>query len=107
MSLLEYLPAIYHDPTDGDDPAHGGQFLRQFLWPFERIMLCAQGGAGIRSFAEAINRIHLLFDAESTPEAFLNWLAGWVTMSGATGAETVRLATGLVMVPRLLAMTML
>ena len=88
MSLLEYLPAIYQDPTDGDDPAHGSQFLRQFLRPFEQVLLAAPGGtgngragAGIRPLADAIAQIHLLFDAESAPEAFLPWLASWVALA--------------------------
>jgi phage tail-like protein len=92
MSLLDYLPAIYQDLTDGDDPAKGGQFLGQFLQPFERVMLSSQCDAlrgkgtdgppaDIESLEDKIARINLLFDAESTPEAFLNWLASWVALA--------------------------
>jgi phage tail-like protein len=92
MSLLELLPAIYQDPTDGADPVHGADFLRQFLWPFEQVLLSSKpapdtaaaighAGAHIQPLAEAIERLYLLFDPESTPEAFLPWLAGWVALT--------------------------
>ena len=92
MSLLEYLPAIYQDPTDGDDPAQGSLFLSRFLLAFEGVMLSRQGDAlretvpgmpagEVESLEDEIARIHLLFDAERTPEAFLYWLAGWVALT--------------------------
>jgi phage tail-like protein len=85
MSLLEYLPAIYQDPTEGSDPGQGAQFLNQFLAAFERVMLSGQGDApreaALEPLEEEIARIHLLFDAESTPEEFLHWLAGWVALA--------------------------
>ena len=81
MSLLDYLPAIYRDPTDGDDPK-GGQFLGQFLEPFEHVMLFGAGTAAhIESLEDEIARIDLLFDADNTPEEFLNWLASWVALA--------------------------
>jgi phage tail-like protein len=85
MSLLEYLPAIYQDPSEGSDPGQGAQFLNQFLDAFERVMLSGQGDAPREAapepLEEKIARIHLLFDAESTPEEFLHWLAGWVALA--------------------------
>ena len=81
MSLLDYLPAIYQDPTDGDDSAKGPLFLSDFLLPFERIMLSAQSGAAHASLADEVARIDRLFDPESTPELFLNWLAGWLALA--------------------------
>lgn len=90
MSLLEYLPAIYQDPTDGDDPQHGDQFLRQYLSVFERVMLIPseEPGRGAhresttdpRALEAEIVGIHALFDPETTPESFLKWLAGWVAL---------------------------
>jgi phage tail-like protein len=92
MSLLDYLPAIYQDPTDGNDPANGAQFLRRFLLPFEQVMLSRQGDAlpaagpyrragDFEPLEDEIAQIHLLFDAESTPEEFLHWLASWVALA--------------------------
>jgi phage tail-like protein len=92
MSLLEYLPAIYQDPSDGDKPSKGGGFLGQFLLAFERVMLsgakdprrhASQDSAAvdIQSIEDEIVGIHLLFDAERTPERFLNWLASWVALA--------------------------
>jgi phage tail-like protein len=92
MNLLDYLPAIYQDPTDGANPVHGREFLRQFLQPFEHMLLSAPDrtpdiaargwmGAGIQPLADKIARVHLLFDPETTPEAFLYWLAGWVALT--------------------------
>jgi phage tail-like protein len=42
MRLLEYLPAIYHDPTDGDDPSQD-IFLGRFLMAFQAVMLSSEG----------------------------------------------------------------
>jgi phage tail-like protein len=91
MSLLDYLPAIYQDPTEGDDPAGGAQFLSDFLDAFERVMLSRQSdtltgsapdrpSGAIGSLEDEIARIHLLFDAQTTPEQFLTWLASWVAL---------------------------
>lgn len=38
MSLIEYLPAIYQDPSDGEELG-AAQFLIRFLWAFERILV--------------------------------------------------------------------
>lgn len=83
MSLIEYLPAIYQDPTDGDE-AGGRLFLRDFLSAFERLLL-SSGGAhrpavDPEPLEDEIARIPALFDAERAPEQFLNWLAGWVAL---------------------------
>jgi phage tail-like protein len=43
MRLLEYLPAIYQDPTDGDDPSED-IFLGRFLMAFQAVMLSSEGG---------------------------------------------------------------
>ncbi len=85
MSLLVCL-AIYQDPEAGvRSEAQGAQFLNQFLDAFERVMLSGQGDAPREAapepLEEKIARIHLLFDAESTPEEFLHWLAGWVALA--------------------------
>ena len=81
MSLLDYLPAIYQDPSDGEEPANGPQFLSGFLLPFEWIMLSAQAGAAHESLQDEVAHMDRLFDPHSTPEPFLNWLAGWVALA--------------------------
>ena len=42
MSLLNYLPAIFQDQTDGDDPSRD-KFLERFLEAFETILLSRRG----------------------------------------------------------------
>jgi phage tail-like protein len=92
MSLLEYLPAIYQDPREGDDSSQAAKFLSQFLLAFERVLLSQtsdthralsqdQPAGDIEPLEDEIAGIHLLFDADRTPERFLNWLAGWVALS--------------------------
>jgi len=81
MSLLDYLPAIYQDPSDGEDSAKGSPFLSGFLLPFEWIMLSTQGGAAHESLQDEVAHIDRLFDPRITPEPFLNWLAGWVALA--------------------------
>ena len=100
-SLIEYLPAIYQDPSDGGAPADQTQFLPQYLNGFERVLLTGardapsqfdqgrpatelrkQGSGGdIDPLENEITSLHLLFDPERTPERFLSWLAGWVALS--------------------------
>lgn len=73
-SLLDYLPPVF-----SEDP-----FLGRFLLAFESILLKrladeeAQPGKGLE---ETIAGIHNYFDAQNTPEEFLEWLSNWVVFS--------------------------
>ncbi|MBV9301597.1 MAG: hypothetical protein JOY62_01135 [Acidobacteriaceae bacterium] len=81
--LIEHLPAIYREgiPIQGQRlPSH---FLGVFLRAFERVLL--DGEEEFTSLDEQVDRIPLLFDPQSTPEGFLNWLAGWIALSFQAG----------------------
>jgi phage tail-like protein len=75
--FLEHLPAIYQDPLDDSQESGRDLFLRRFLLAFEHVLLGPGKG---RALEEQIARIPLLFDADSTPEEFLPWLASWVAL---------------------------
>ena len=93
MSLIEYLPAIYQDPTDGDDPSAAG-FLESFLSAFERVILSTapqNGGAPeIVPLNVEISSLYRLFDAETTPDSFLPWLANWVALALRADLDSAR-----------------
>ena len=80
--LLDYLPAIFHDPEH--------PFLSGYLAAFEKILIGRDDSVSIpgrpdsaesRSLEETIDRIPKLFDPSITPEDFLPWLAGWAALS--------------------------
>jgi phage tail-like protein len=86
--LLEYLPAIYQEP----EPSDSQSFLGEFLIPFEKLLLDLDESTNeaedhhavfdIRDPLEKkISDLHILFDAERTPEEFLSWLASWAALS--------------------------
>jgi phage tail-like protein len=62
-SYLDYLPAIYRDPSTCDD------FLLRFLSLFESLYQDVEG---------EIRGLPALFDAKATPREFLGWLAEWL-----------------------------
>jgi phage tail-like protein len=79
-SLLQYLPAIYHD-----DP-----FVGQFLSAFEKILLGRYDGVAIpevgvefprQGLEETIAGLAAYFDPMQTPAEFLPWLASWTAFS--------------------------
>ena len=80
-SLLQYLPAIYHE-----DP-----FLGQFLLAFEKILLGRQDNVAFpaleglnfpqQGLEECIAGVAQYFDPFQTPEEFLPWLASWTAFS--------------------------
>lgn len=78
----QYLPAILQEDA----------FLGPFLLAFEKILSgfeqtpsqeqiitgYSQKAPGLE---EVLDRIHLYFNPQETPEEFLPWLAGWVALS--------------------------
>ncbi len=72
-SLLQYLPAIYHE-----DP-----FLGRFLVPFEKLLLGREDGVSVShpGLEQSIANLADLFDPLLTPEGFLPWLAGWAAFT--------------------------
>jgi phage tail-like protein len=65
LSYLRYLPAVYQeDPTSRE-------FLGRFLSIFETIF---------SDLEATIERIPEIFDPESTPKEFLDWLAQWLDL---------------------------
>ena len=86
--MLDYLPAIYQADNDGQ-----GDFLRQFLSAFEKVLLGLKDGMrpypdddeksddDINGLGEVIAGLHLFFEPWETPEEFLPWLASWAALS--------------------------
>lgn len=75
--LLGHLPAIYREGLpDGQQASH---FLALFLRAFERVLL--DGEDDKSSLQQEITAISQLFDAQNTPEEFLDWLSDWVALS--------------------------
>lgn len=64
ISYLRYLPAVYQEDELGKE------FLEPFLSLFETFMWKKE---------EQINNISSYFDADSTPDEFLNWLGSWTS----------------------------
>src|SRR5262245_35564167 len=87
--MVDYLPAVYRRSKK----------LEQFLAPFEEIFFRPAGepGAGNeghkepKSLEQRADEIHNLFDPETTPSAFLQWLAQWAALSLAEGRPEERL----------------
>ncbi|HZF08744.1 MAG TPA: phage tail protein [Thermoanaerobaculia bacterium] len=95
-SYLDFLPAIYREPTGGARP----DFLGRFLLAFEKV-LSGLGDAqspGLEEILEGIvdpasgnlklAGVHRFFDpgpgrpdAERAPSEFLGWLSGWVALT--------------------------
>jgi phage tail-like protein len=79
--LIEYLPAIYQDDS-------GETLFSRFLRAFEILLLDVTIEAGelgetdaVEPLERKIARLHLVFNAEQTPEEFLPWLAEWAALS--------------------------
>ena len=79
-SYLKYLPAIYSEKTREEL----APFVGRFLLAFEQI-LTGLSGSEIEPFQgleEIIADIPKIFDPAQTPTLeFLQWLAGWVSLS--------------------------
>ena len=78
----QYLPAILQEDV----------FLGQFLLAFEKILsglnetpsqeqIITATTENPPGLEEIIDKIHLYFNPQQTPEEFLPWLAGWVALS--------------------------
>ncbi len=78
----QYLPAILQEDV----------FLGQFLLAFEKILsglnetpsqeqIITATTENPPGLEEIIDKIHLYFNPQQTPEEFLSWLAGWVALS--------------------------
>ncbi|MGD1703154.1 phage tail protein I [Dapis sp. BLCC M229] len=78
----EYLPAILQEQV----------FLGRFLLAFEKILsgldqtpspekIITANNENVLGLEEILNRIHLYFNPQETPQEFLPWLAGWVALS--------------------------
>jgi phage tail-like protein len=73
-SLLQYLPAIYHDE----------RFLGRFLLAFELLLLGRDDAIqlkGLRGLEQTAAGIATYFDPYSVEEDFLPWLASWTAFS--------------------------
>ncbi|MFP2925254.1 phage tail protein [Pyxidicoccus sp. 3LG] len=71
-TYVRYLPAILQQ----------GAFIEPFLMAFERILTGPRASeAHPPGVEEALEQIHRYFDPRATPEPFLPWLAGWVSVS--------------------------
>ncbi len=79
-SLLQYLPAIYHEPP----------FIGQFLLAFEKLLLGRDDGVSFpevgvgfpaKGLEESIAEIARYFDPRLIPDEFLPWLASWTAFS--------------------------
>jgi phage tail-like protein len=73
-SYQQYLPAILQENL----------FIGQFLLAFEKILSGLNETSDrddLLGLEEIIDRLHLYFDPQQTPEEFLPWLAGWVALS--------------------------
>jgi phage tail-like protein len=91
--LVDYLPAIYQEPAQPDEPP----FLNGFLRAFENVLLgsttdtdqVSKEPAGengeredeVQGLKEKIAELHRLFDPNRTPEEFLPWLASWTAFT--------------------------
>jgi phage tail-like protein len=64
-ALIKYLPAIYQE----DDASRNT--LEKYLSIF---------GSGLKESEDAISKVSRSFDPLSTPEEFLPWLAGWLSL---------------------------
>jgi phage tail-like protein len=98
--LMTYLPAIYQEA----DPAQPQKFLGQFLLAFESILLGvgrepdssvhndngAAAKAAIEGLGDKIAGLYRIFDPATTPEKFLEWLAGWAALSLRPELSTAR-----------------
>jgi len=69
-SYLNYLPAIFQSD----------EFLDRFLLAFETV-LSGQADPNYVGLEETIGNLASIFDANTTPEEFLPWLASWVSLS--------------------------
>ena len=71
--LLKHLPSIYQEDT----------FLCRFLLAFEKVLLgrADQVLFEYKGLEEIIANIASLFEADKTPEGFLEWLASWTALS--------------------------
>ena len=78
----QYLPAILQEDA----------FLGRFLLAFEKILsgfeqtpsqeqIITGNSQKVPGLEEVLDRIHLYFNPQETPEEFLPWLAGWVGLS--------------------------
>jgi phage tail-like protein len=79
-SYLQHLPAIFHETAAEEAQADLPHFLGRFLLAFEKL-LSGLGDPQHPGVEERLDRIHQLFDPQTTPEDFLPWLAGWVALS--------------------------
>lgn len=68
---LDYLPAVFRE----NEPSAAA--LGRFLLAFEQIM---DGKDGKGSLANVVSAIAEYFDPQTTPLAWLAWLAGWVAL---------------------------
>jgi phage tail-like protein len=88
-SWLQYLPPVLsEEPIEpGSVPLPLGSLLRVF----EKLLTGIADGEPVThdsgngshehaAVAETIDRLHRLFDPWATPERFLPWLAGWVSL---------------------------
>jgi phage tail-like protein len=88
---LDYLPAIFREPTEAGQPP----FLGRFLLAFEEILTGrGQAEAGIEEILDGIPGrlagVQRYFepgpggavpDGQRAPRAFLEWLSGWVALA--------------------------
>lgn len=107
--LLDYLPALYREGAFGAGASESTRFLGLFLLAFEKILLGRndsiklddrtnhplnreeeRAGYAQQGLEEKIARLHLLFDAYTTPKEFLPWLAGWAALSLLPGLSEQR-----------------
>jgi phage tail-like protein len=73
-SLLQYLPAIYHEEP----------FLGRFLLAFELLLLGRDDAIqlkGLRGLEQTVAGIATYFDPYRAQEDFLAWLASWTAFS--------------------------
>ncbi|NVD97974.1 phage tail protein [Massilia sp. BJB1822] len=75
ISLARYLPAVF-----GEQPA-AADFTDRLLAIFDR---------GFRSVEAQLDALGYLFDARSTPEAMLDWLASWIGLALPRGLPLAR-----------------
>ena len=69
--FLEYLPGIYQESSDDSENSLG-----LFLSSFEEVLFSQENGLESR-----IANSYKIFDPQDTPNEFLSWLAGWVSLS--------------------------
>jgi phage tail-like protein len=71
--LFDHLPAVYQEQAGP---------LAPFLDACEAILLGGGGtdAASQRGLGASISKLHTLLDPGEAPEAFLRWLAGWVSL---------------------------